>query len=349
MFSKKSDSPTGGWRDTVHRFDRPPWGLWLLWLGLLLAFLLEGGKPDKTWLHTMSNMAIFAGLALGLNIVVGFAGLLDLGFIAFFGIGAYTTAVLTSLMPDAWWWLWALLPVSAGLAAGFGVMLGYPTLRLRGDYLAIVTLGFGEIIRLIFTHFDTLTNGPKGIAGIHPPTVGPWNLGRPLDVGGFTFPAEFLLAVVMLTLVMVLYHIAERLVQTKIGRAWKAIRDDELAAASLGINPSRIKLIAFGTGASFAGICGAFFASFQGFIDPSSFIFFESAMVLSMVVLGGMGSSLGAILGAAVLVAVPVYFQEITVFGTTYQTSEYRMLFMGAVLITLMALRPSGLLGKTAR
>lgn len=333
----------------LHRFSRPPFWLWGLWLSLLLWFLLAGEQPNKSWLHTLSTVGLFAGLAVGLNMVVGFAGLLDLGFIAFFGIGAYTAAILTNLMPTPWWWLWATIPLCAGVAAFFGVLLGAPTLRLRGDYLAIVTLGFGEIIRLVFTHWDGLTNGPKGLSGIQSPRIGGVDLGMPMSVGGRELPPEFLLALLVLGTLSVLYHLAQRLSESHMGRAWRAIRDNELAAASLGINPSHAKLVAFGAGAAFAGVCGALFAAIQGFIDPSSFVFFESAMVLSMVVLGGMGKSLGAVTGAAVLIVLPVYFQEIHWGGTVIQTSQYRMLIMGAVLMIMMALRPQGLIGEARR
>lgn len=348
MFNKKPDNPESGFslKQSLKKADRPVFAVALLWFFFLIVLAVYSKKPDRAFLQAMAMAGIWAGLALGLNIVVGFAGLLDLGFIAFFGIGAYTTAIISTHVPESWWLIWVLLPVCGGVSAVFGVLLGAPTLRLRGDYLAIVTLGFGEIIRLVFTNWKGLTNGAKGITNIPHPSIGSFQLAKDFYLAGVKVPHEMVYALLVLVSVTILHHVAESVSRTRIGRAWMAIRDNELAASSLGIQPTSAKLVAFGAGASFAGVCGAFFATIQGFVDPNSFVFFESALVLAMVVMGGMGSSIGAMVGALVLVIVPFYFQELRLAGHVFQTSEYRMLLLGAAMVTLMALKPSGLIGK---
>jgi branched-chain amino acid transport system permease protein len=285
------------------------------------------------WIYVATLAGIYVCLALGLNIVVGLAGLLDLGYVAFYAIGAYTSA-LVSIHFDAWWALWLWVPCSVLVAGGLGILLGFPTLRLRGDYLAIVTLGFGEIVRIILNNWDSVTNGPKGLADIPAPRIGSYALsdgiasipwwGKEINYYLVTVAYAILIAVV-----------AGRLDRSRIGRAWRAIREDELAAQAMGIDTTRVKLLAFAIGASFAGIAGLLFAHMQTFIDPMSFIFMESAIILCMVVLGGMGSIPGVVLGAIILAALPEKLRDF---------QDYRMLVFGLALVAMMVLRPQGLL-----
>ncbi|MCD2512030.1 high-affinity branched-chain amino acid ABC transporter permease LivM [Comamonas endophytica] len=287
---------------------------------------------------------IYVMLGLGLNIVVGFAGLLDLGFVGFYAVGAYTYALLFHW---AGWSFWEALPLAGAVAAGFGCVLGFPVLRLRGDYLAIVTLGFGEIIRLLLINLTGFTGGPDGISGIPKPTVFGLELTRsPTIEGGTTFHQFFGLEFQSLHMVVALYlmalalalvtlWISSRLIRMPIGRAWEALREDEIASRSLGLHPMKIKLSAFTLGAMFAGLGGAFFAARQGIVNPESFTFIESALILAIVVLGGMGSQLGVIIAAIVLTVLPELAREF---------SEYRMLIFGLVMILMMVWRPQGLL-----
>lgn len=287
---------------------------------------------------------IYVMLALGLNIVVGFAGLLDLGFVGFYAVGAYTYALLYHW---AGWSFWQALPLSGAMAALFGFLLGFPVLRLRGDYLAIVTLGFGEIIRLLLVNLTDWTGGPDGISGIPKPTVLGMEMARRSSVeGAQTFHQFFGLSFNSMHMVIFLYLMAlllavitlligNRLIRMPIGRAWEALREDEIACRSLGLNPMSIKLSAFTLGAMFAGFGGAFFAARQGIVNPESFTFIESALILAIVVLGGMGSQLGVIVAAVLLTALP---------EVARQFSEYRMLIFGLVMILMMIWRPQGLL-----
>ncbi|MDQ8032559.1 MAG: high-affinity branched-chain amino acid ABC transporter permease LivM [Bordetella sp.] len=287
---------------------------------------------------------IYVMLGLGLNIVVGFAGLLDLGFVGFFAIGAYTYALLYH-----WggWSFWEALPFSGAMAALFGFVLGFPVLRLRGDYLAIVTLGFGEIIRLLLINLNTVTGGPDGISGIPKPTVFGLELTRRASTeGSQTFHEFFGLAfqnqhmvvflyLMALALALITLFVSTRLIRMPVGRAWEALREDEIACRSLGLNPTRIKLSAFTLGAMFAGFGGAFFAARQGMVNPESFTFIESALILAIVVLGGMGSQVGVILAAILLTVLPELAREF---------AEYRMLMFGLVMVLMMMWRPQGLL-----
>ncbi|MEG0053206.1 MAG: high-affinity branched-chain amino acid ABC transporter permease LivM [Comamonas sp.] len=287
---------------------------------------------------------IYVMLGLGLNVVVGFAGLLDLGFVGFYAVGAYTYALLFHW---AGWSFWQALPLAGAASALFGFVLGFPVLRLRGDYLAIVTLGFGEIIRLLLTNMTSLTGGPDGISSIPKPTVFGLPMTRsPLTEDGTTFHQFFGLEfnsmhmvifvyLMALMLAMVTLFISNRLIRMPIGRAWEALREDEIACRSLGLNPMKIKLSAFTLGAMFAGFGGAFFAARQGIVNPESFTFIESALILAIVVLGGMGSQLGVILAAIILTVLPEVAREF---------SEYRMLIFGLVMILMMIWRPQGLL-----
>ena len=300
-------------------------------VGLLLAGLTAFGlAADEYLLDIGVLVGVYTILGLGLSIVIGQAGLLDLGYIAFYAIGAYWTALLSTHLGVSFW---ILLPTSAAVAALFGVVLGYPTLRLRGDYLAIVTLGFGEIIRITLNNWRDLTNGPMGIMNIpHPviavPGVGAIKFG--LKVQAYYF---FVLALAAMTVFVV-----RRLVHSRIGLAWKAVREDELAAGAMGVDVRRAKLLAFGLGAAFAGLAGSFFAGRVGFVSPESFTFAESVLVVCIVVIGGAGSLAGVIVGAVVFIALPELLRE---------AARYRMLAFGVAMVTLALVRPQGLLGRT--
>lgn len=316
---------------------------------ILLALLIVFAS---VWPFTASRGAvdiatlalIYVMLGLGLNIVVGFAGLLDLGYVAFYAVGAYSYALLAQHLGLSFW---QSLPVSILLSAATGCLLGFPVLRLRGDYLAIVTLGFGEIIRLLLNNLDELTGGPDGILGIPKPTFfGLEFARRPSTEGGVTFHEFFnldysggdtviFLYLLALALVLFILFIINRLIRMPLGRAWEALREDEIACRSLGLNPTVIKLSAFTLGASFGGFAGTFFAGRQGFINPESFTFIESAIVLAIVVLGGMGSQVGVILAAIALTVIP---------EVARQFDEYRMLIFGLVMVLMMIWRPQGLL-----
>ncbi|HDO1322159.1 TPA: high-affinity branched-chain amino acid ABC transporter permease LivM [Aeromonas veronii] len=290
---------------------------------------------------------IYIMLGLGLNVVVGLAGLLDLGYVGFYAVGAYSYALLNTYFGLSFW---ECLPIAGLMAATFGFLLGFPVLRLRGDYLAIVTLGFGEIIRILLNNMTTLTGGPNGISGIPKPTLGGLEFNRTVKDGGFdTFHNFFgitynanhkviFLYLMALVLVVVTLVVINRLLRMPLGRAWEALREDEIACKSLGLNPTIIKLTAFTIGATFAGFAGSFFASRQGFISPESFVFIESAIVLAIVVLGGMGSQIGVVLAAIVMTVLPELAREF---------NEYRMLMFGLLMVFMMIWRPQGLLPMT--
>ncbi|NDV18109.1 branched-chain amino acid ABC transporter permease [Pseudodesulfovibrio sp. JC047] len=295
----------------------PRWLLLASVLACALVFPLVTGR----YAHDVSiSVLIYICLGLGLNIVVGLAGLLDLGYIAFYGVGAYTYALMSLHFGLSFW---LCLPISALTAAIAGCVIGYPTLRMRGDYLAIVTLGFGEIVRLILNNWMALTNGPNGILSIPRPEIFGWSF-KPLWSMYYV-----ILAIAIVTIVAVY-----RLNYSRIGRAWEAIREDETAAELMGVNTFLLKLLAYATGATFAGFAGAFFAARMKFVGPESFTFLESAMVLAMVVLGGMGSIPGVILGVLALVALPEMFREL---------ETYRMLVFGGVMTLMMLIRPAGI------
>ncbi|EKB10705.1 high-affinity branched-chain amino acid ABC transporter permease LivM [Aeromonas veronii] len=290
---------------------------------------------------------IYIMLGLGLNVVVGLAGLLDLGYVGFYAVGAYSYALLNTYFGLSFW---ECLPIAGLMAATFGFLLGFPVLRLRGDYLAIVTLGFGEIIRILLNNMTTLTGGPNGISGIPKPTLGGLEFNRTVKDGGFdTFHNFFgitynanhkviFLYLMALVLVVATLFVINRLLRMPLGRAWEALREDEIACKSLGLNPTIIKLTAFTIGATFAGFAGSFFASRQGFISPESFVFIESAIVLAIVVLGGMGSQIGVVLAAIVMTVLPELAREF---------NEYRMLMFGLLMVFMMIWRPQGLLPMT--
>ncbi len=272
------------------------------------------------------DIAILTGiyiiLALGLNVVVGFTGLLNLGFVAFYAIGAYTYALLNTALGIGFW---PSLPLSVGLTALSGFVLAVPALRLRGDYLAIVTLGFGEIVRLVLNNWDSLTKGPNGISGIEPPYL--------MGISFWRLSNYYYLILIFALLTIV---IIKRVYSSRIGRAWIAIREDEIASSAIGINTPMYKLYAFAFGAFWAGLAGALFAGKMQFVSPESFTFMESVLILCMVILGGLGSIPGVILGAIILVILPEVLREFQL---------YRMLALGSGLVLLMIFRPRGLFG----
>lgn len=334
--------------------DRTHWLVWAL-LGLLLAampWIVTAGFGN-TWLRILNFALLYVMLALGLNIVVGFAGLLDMGYIAFYAVGAYLWALLASPQFGLHWPMWAILPLGAAVAGLFGVLLGAPTLKLRGDYLAIVTLGFGEIIRIFLNNLNAplnITNGPQGISAIDPVHFGSMNLARPIDLGLFTLPPLVSYYYLFLAAALIIIAIALRLERSRVGRAWAAIREDEVAARACGINTRNVKLLAFAMGATFGGVAGGLFAGFQQFVSPESFGLLESVMVLCMVVLGGMGHIPGVIFGALLLTLLPEFFRHIAgplqqnLFGSVLVDPEsLRMLLFGLSLLLVMRYRPSGL------
>jgi branched-chain amino acid transport system permease protein len=324
---------------------------------LLLPFALS--QAGTAWVRIANLALLYVLLALGLNIVVGFAGLLDLGYIAFYAVGAYVYALLASPHFGLHLPFWAILPIGAATAALFGVLLGAPTLKLRGDYLAIVTLGFGEIVRIFLNNLSqpvNITRGPQGIAGIDPVRVGGVDFSRSDRVFGIDFSGPmkyyYLLLAVMLGIILV----NVRLQNSRIGRAWEAIREDETAARAMGIDTTSLKLLAFALGASFGGVAGGMFAAIQGFISPESFVLVESVMVVSMVVLGGMGNIAGVILGAVLLSFVPEILRwtvepaQRALFGRMLVEPEViRMLIFGLALVLVMLFRPAGLLPSAVR
>ncbi len=287
---------------------RTAWvGIALIAVALLaLPFVLSG--IGTAWVRITNLAILFVFLALGLNIVVGFAGLLDLGYIAFYAVGAYVYALLASPHFNLHLPFWVILPIGAAVACLFGVLLGAPTLKLRGDYLAIVTLGFGEIIRIFLNNLSqpvNITNGPQGITLIDPFRIGSFNFGQTETIGGLTFSGPIKYYYLLLLVLIAAIVVNLRLQNSRIGRAWEAIREDEIAARAMGINTRNMKLLAFAMGASFGGIAGGMFSAIQGFISPESFVLLESVMVLSMVVLGGMGNVWGVIVGALLLSFTP--------------------------------------------
>lgn len=311
----------------------------MVMVALVWPFFASRGAVDIATL-----VLIYVMLGLGLNIVVGLAGLLDLGYVGFYAVGAYSYAILSHYFGLGFW---ICLPLAGMMAALFGFLLGFPVLRLRGDYLAIVTLGFGEIIRILLRNLTDLTGGPNGlsIANENKPTLFGLSFERRVPADMPTFHGYFELAynsqykviflyLIALLLVLLTLFLVNRLLRMPIGRAWEALREDEIACRALGLNPTVIKLSAFTIGASLAGFAGSFFAARQGLVTPESFTFFESAMILAIVVLGGMGSQLGVILAAIALVML----QEMR------ELSEYRMLIFGLVMIYMMIWRPQGFL-----
>ena len=328
----------------------------------VLPLLLQG--VGHAWVRILDVALLYILLALGLNIVVGFAGLLDLGYIAFYAVGAYLFALLASphltenlpaiaaMFPQGLHTpIWLVIPLGAGVAALAGVLLGAPTLKLRGDYLAIVTLGFGEIIRVFLNNLNApvnLTNGPKGVDRIDPLVFLGVSLGEPWTVMGFTLPPVTLHYYLFLALVVLAVVMSLRLNDSRVGRAWRAIREDETAAKAMGLNTRNLKLLAFGLGATFGGVAGVLFASFQGFVSPESFSLQESIMVVAMVVLGGLGHVPGVILGAFLLAALPEVLRHVAgplqaMTDGRLDAAILRQLLVALAMIGIMLARPRGL------
>jgi len=333
-------------------------GAALLVLPLVLQFF------GNAWVRIADVALLYVLLALGLNIVVGYAGLLDLGYVAFFAVGAYMYGLLASphlldtfpalavYFPNGLHMpLWVIVPVGAAVAGVFGMLLGAPTLKLRGDYLAIVTLGFGEIIRVFMNNLDhpvNITNGPKGIDMIDSISIFGWSLGKKLTVGGFEIASVSLYYYLFLALALLSLVISHRLEFSRIGRAWMAIREDEIAAKAMGLNTRNLKLLAFGMGATFGGVSGAMFAGFQGFVSPESFSLMESVMIVAMVVLGGLGHLPGVILGAVLLSALPEVLRYVAgplqaMTDGRLDAAILRQLLIALAMIVVMLLRPRGL------
>ena len=322
-----------------------------------LVIIGAGFGSAVKWIDNFGiQILIYVMLGWGLNIVVGLAGLLDLGYVAFYAVGAYSYALLAKTFGLSFW---ILLPLAGTLASFWGILLGFPVLRLRGDYLAIVTLAFGEIIRLILINWVPVTNGYAGIGSIPRPTL--FGIPFTADDNGFAavFGLEFsplyrvlFLYYVILALALVTCFFNVRLRRLPIGRAWEALREDEIACRSLGINTTNTKLTAFAMGAMFAGFAGSFFAARQGFISPESFTFLESATILSIVVLGGMGSQIGVAIAAVIMIGGTEIMRQITflkqIFGPTFDPTQYRMLIFGLAMVAIMRWRPRGLVATRA-
>jgi branched-chain amino acid transport system permease protein len=345
---------------------RAAWAATLAMAALLLVLPFLVGQMGNSWVRALAFAALYVMLALGLNIVVGFAGLLDLGYIAFYAVGAYVYALLASphLTQNFQWIahafpgglhtsLWLVIPLAAAIAGFFGVVLGAPVLKLRGDYLAIVTLGFGEIIRIFLNNLNAplnFTNGPQGITLIDSAALFGVNFGKTQHVFGLAVPSVYMYYYLFLVLTILTVVITLRLQDSRLGRAWMAIREDDLAAKAMGINTRNIKLLAFSLGASFGGVSGAMFAAFQGFVSPESFSLMESIIVLAMVVLGGIGHIPGVILGAVLLSIFPEILRHTVVpvqeslFGHVLVDAEVlRMLLYGLAMVAIMLYKPKGL------
>jgi branched-chain amino acid transport system permease protein len=330
----------------------------------LLIVPLIAQQFGNAWVRILDTALLYVLLALGLNIVVGYAGLLDLGYVAFYAVGAYMFGLLASpqlteafpelldMFPNGFhlpWW--AVIPAGALLAGFFGVLLGAPTLKLRGDYLAIVTLGFGEIIRVFLNNLDApvnITNGPKGISQLDSINIFGIDLGLTNELFGFELPSVTQYYYLFLLLACLSVLICYRLERSRIGRAWMAIREDEVAAKAMGINTRNMKLLAFGMGATFGGVSGVLFGAFQGFISPESFSLQESIMVVAMVVLGGIGHIPGVIVGALLLAALPEVLRNVAgplqaMTGGRLDAAILRQLLIALAMISIMLARPRGL------
>jgi branched-chain amino acid transport system permease protein len=333
----------------------PPLALALVLIYPALVLVLAGSTGATKWIDNFGiQILIYVMLGFGLNIVVGLAGLLDLGYVAFYAVGAYSYALLAKTFGLSFY---TLLPLAGMLAALWGILLGFPVLRLRGDYLAIVTLAFGEIIRLVLINWVDLTNGYAGISGVPRPTF----FGIPFTAGDDGFAAVFgltfspiyrtiYLYYLILALVLLTAFVTLRLRRLPLGRAWEALREDEIACRSLGINTTTTKLTAFATGALFGGFAGSFFAARQGFISPESFTFMESATILAIVVLGGMGSQIGVAIAAVLMIGGTEILRDLdvlkSVFGESFDPTQYRMLLFGLAMVLIMVWKPRGLVAS---
>lgn len=373
--------------DVQHK-PRQAYASMALVLAVMLAFPFVASQYGNSWVRIMDIALLYIMLALGLNIVVGFAGLLDLGYIAFFAVGAYLVGLFASpqfasLLESVIYYspalgdalvsffgpeiasegihlsVWAIVPLAALVAALFGALLGAPTLKLRGDYLAIVTLGFGEIIRIFMNNLNdpiNFTNGPQGINMIDPIRVfgvslaGEAGSQATVHIGSFSMPSVNAYYFLFLFLTIATIFVTSRLQHSRLGRAWVAIREDEIAAKAMGINTRNVKLLAFAMGASFGGVAGAMFGAFQGFVSPESFSLTESIAVLAMVVLGGIGHIPGVVLGGVLLAALPEVLRHVVepaqraLFGSVVIEAEVlRQLLYGLALVLIMLVRPAGL------
>ncbi|HSN63605.1 MAG: ABC transporter ATP-binding protein [Azonexus sp.] len=325
----------------------------LLIAALLIALPFVAALGGQAWVRIVNFAILYIFLALGLNIVVGYAGLLDLGYVAFYAVGAYTYALLASPHFGLHWPFWVILPIGAAVACVFGVLLGSPTLKLRGDYLAIVTLGFGEIVRIFMNNLNApinITNGPQGITLIDPVKIGDFSFAGTTQIFGISLsgPQKYYFLLLALAILVIIINL--RLQNSRIGRAWQAIREDEIAAKAVGINTRNLKLLAFAMGASFGGVAGGVFSAMQGFVSPESFSLIESIMILAMVVLGGMGHIPGVILGAVLLTVLPEVLRygvgpaQMAMFGKMLIDPEsLRMLIFGLALVLVMRFKPAGL------
>ncbi len=321
----------------------------------LIILAVNGREGSVTWIDNFGiQILIYVMLGWGLNIVVGLAGLLDLGYVAFYAVGAYSYALLAKAFGLSFW---ILLPLAGCLSSFWGLLLGFPVLRLRGDYLAIVTLAFGEIIRMVLINWVALSNGYAGISGIPRPTF----FGIPFNADDDGFAARFsldffpiyrtvFLYYLILALALLTAFVTVRLRRLPVGRAWEALREDEIACRALGINTTNTKLTAFAIGAMFAGFAGSFFAARQGFISPESFTFLESATILAIVVLGGMGSQIGVAIAAIAMIGGTEILRQLDflkqIFGPSFDPTQYRMLLFGLGMVVMMIWRPRGLITR---
>jgi branched-chain amino acid transport system permease protein len=350
------------WFDSLQGKQRIAFYIACAIAALVLPLILQ--QAGNAWVRIVDAALLYVLLALGLNIVVGNAGLLDLGYVAFYAMGAYIFALLASphltdtfpavarLFPHGLHMpLWVAVPLAAVLAGLLGVLLGAPTLKLRGDYLAIVTLGFGEIIRVFLNNLDhpvNITNGPKGLSQIDSLSFFGLDLGKKLDVMGFIIAPVSLYYYLFLALVLFSVFLCYRLEKSRIGRAWMAIREDEIAAKAMGINTRNMKLLAFGMGATFGGVSGAMFAAFQGFVSPESFSLMESVMIVAMIVLGGLGHLPGVIIGALLLASLPEVLRYVagplqSMTDGRLDASILRQLLIAVAMITIVLVKPKGL------
>ena len=347
-----SDAEPNFFRQNIGKF-----AVLLLFLFPPIVIAMTGVQGSLKWIDNFGiQVLIYVMLAWGLNIVVGLAGLLDLGYVAFYAVGAYTYALLGSHYGLSFW---ILLPAAGIMAAFWGVLLGFPVLRLRGDYLAIVTLAFGEIIRLVLINWREVTNGTAGIASIPKITFfglfdfnvsSPFYIGKVFDLPTSGVYYKIFLYYLILLLALLTAFVTIRLRRMPVGRAWEALREDEIACRSLGINTTNTKLTAFAIGAMFGGFAGAFFAARQGFINPESFVFLQSAIILAIVVLGGMGSLIGIAIAAMVMIGGMELLREMqflkAIFGQDFTPELYRMLLFGLAMVVVMVWKPRGFVGS---
>jgi len=308
----------------------PSWkkrGLSILILAAIAALIIITPSLPNYHIRVVNSLLIYLLLGIGLNIVIGYAGLLDLGFVAFYAVGAYTYALLAGPQFDLHLPLLPILAIAAGLGLVTGILLGFPVLKLRGDYLAIVTLGFGEIIRIVMNNVDWLTNGPKGLARLDRASFLGYGFARPVDI-------YWLLLVVVFLVGLVVW----RMERSILGKAWAAMREDQDAARGIGINTTNVKLAAFASSAAIGSIAGAIFAASQRFVSPESFTLQESVLIVLMIVIGGIGNILGILIGASILILLPELLREF---------AEWRIFFLGLLMVGLIIIRPGGIVPRS--